>query len=390
MSSFFWKRVRRFIARFPHPPVYTFFTILLFVILSVVNRSEYMGRLSAVKSTSTQKSPSEIQSTWVSDQISTLTHEQKIGQMMIWGIGEPISSESAVVWENRSPGGFLIRGMHTKDQIASISSSIDSLRLPIKPFIAIDEEGGPVKRMTEDSNPGAWALRQSSDEQICNAWNQTNTLLTQAGISLNFGVIGDIGWKKDVYILPRTFSSSPSGTLKFVSLALQCHHDVIPVVKHFPGHGRTVVNSHFGIPVITVSETEWLISDAVPFKGAIERDVPAIMMGHLIFDKIASEPASLSPVWQKKLREMGFKGLTITDNIGMLLASGYTLNASAEKSYIAGNDMILISSDFMNPDDILSHLYRVASSSSVLTVPIDERIERILHRKYLLQSQLVQ
>jgi beta-N-acetylhexosaminidase len=120
----------------------------------------------------------------------------------------------------------------------------------------------------------------------------------------------------------------------------------LSTLKHFPGHGATAGDSHAGIPSTAMSEDAWLASDAVPFASGIDGGAPILMFGHLAYTAVDAAPASLSAQWHRIAREeLGFEGVTLTDDLGMLQASGVPAYsdpvANAVAAIAAGNDMVL-------------------------------------------------
>ncbi|WP_309472629.1 glycoside hydrolase family 3 N-terminal domain-containing protein, partial [Microbacterium sp. H6] len=98
---------------------------------------------------------------------------------------------------------------------------------------------------------------------------------------------------------------------------------VASTLKHFPGHGAAPGDSHRAIPSSTMGREEWRATEAVPFEAGIDAGASLLMYGHLAYTEIDPLPASLSPVWHDIAREeLGFTGVAVTDDLGMLLSSG--------------------------------------------------------------------
>ena len=125
---------------------------------------------------------------------------------------------------------------------------------------------------------------------------------------------------------------------------------VIPVVKHFPGHGDTATDSHVGLPTVSKTVDELLTSELIPFQSAIEgregEGVPAVMVAHILMTAIDQEhPASLSrAVVTGLLREqMGFNGVVFTDDLTMgAITENYGLDEAAVLALEAGCDVLLV------------------------------------------------
>ncbi len=288
-----------------------------------------------------------------------------VGQRFIWGItGPDLSSESAKLITTTHAGGVILMEELASTDIASMTTQIQALPHTLPFIIAIDQEGGTVKRMIDDKNPGGYELGKLDDKKFCSIISQTSTKLINAGINTNFGIIGDIGWYPNAYISNRTYGNTLASVLQKTSLALQCSKPMLTTMKHFPGHGRTLLNSHVTIPSIQTSFDEWLNTDARPFLKSISQSVDIIMFGHLRYESMASEPASLSTFFHAFLQNQGFTGLTITDDLGMLENSGLDPIHSMKQAFDSGNDLLLYVTSKVSPQDLFREAILYATSSS--------------------------
>lgn len=324
---------------------------------------------------------------WVSEKIASMSAKEKAGQILMWHIEEAeLSSSTAKLLTDIPFGGIIIMGNHTKEGLTKLIDQINAIPAPFPRFIAIDQEGGTVKRMTDDANPGAAALSDMTPAQICGAYKNTSELLKNAGVTMNFGIVADIGWFSDGFITPRTLGKNPGLVTDMVEQATTCSAEILSTVKHFPGHGRTKLDSHTTIPVIKTPYDEWKTTDALPFQKAIEKNIPVIMLGHLIYQNMASEPASLSQFWIQELRDMGHKGLIITDDLGMLEKSGFDIMSATQKSLQAGVDILLIVQTDSKPDDILNQIIKNSQTNSQSQLSFEKSLRRIAELKYKLQK----
>lgn len=287
-----------------------------------------------------------------------------VGQRFIWGItGPTLSSESAALIVATHAGGVILMGELTSADIATITAQIQALPHTLPFIIAIDQEGGSVKRMVDDENPEGYQLGTMDDEAFCSTIAQTNSKLVQAGVNTNFGIIGDIGWSPNAYITNRTYGNTPESVLAKTALALRCSPPILTAIKHFPGHGRTLLNSHLTIPTMKTSLDEWTKTDARPFLESIAQGVDIIMFGHLRYEAIATEPSSLSPFFHTFLDNHGFTGLTITDDLGMLENSNMNPILTMKQALSVGNDLLLYTTSNEEPDQLFQEALVYATSS---------------------------
>jgi beta-N-acetylhexosaminidase len=146
----------------------------------------------------------------------------------------------------------------------------------------------------------------------------------------------------------RAFGSSPA-TVSRAAIAFEeglRDAGIGTVGKHFPGHGQTTVDSHETLPVVNASKATLVARDLVPFRDAIKRGLPAVMVGHLLARNLDRDrPTSLSPkVIDGLLRkEMGFDRMVVTDALEMGAISGNrTIPVAAEMALLAGADQLLL------------------------------------------------
>jgi len=316
---------------------------------------------------------------YIQNIISSMTVEEKVGQLFIWKAqGTSVLPEYRAFLTRTHASGIILM----KDNISSnLKNYISEVQVytDIPLFISIDQEGGVVKRLTEDPNPGASNL--SSPQLACNSFKQTSQILNEYGINLNFGVVGDIAWYPDSFITPRSFSNNPTKVAQLSGAAIQCSNSSFTTIKHFPGHGRTRLDSHKTIPKTDVTFEEWEKTDALPFKNSIESGVDFIMMGHINYSKIDNKPASLSSIQVRNLRNMGYKGIIITDDMGMLHDSNIDPFFALDEAINAGNDMFLYV-DTTNAEKLYNHVVHKVKKGEVSQNRIDQSLRRILEKKY--------
>lgn len=159
---------------------------------------------------------------------------------------------------------------------------------------------------------------------------------------------------------------------------------IIPVVKHFPGHGDTLTDSHIGLPVVTKTIGELNESELKPFKAAIDNEAEMIMAAHIVLNKVDSVPATLSyDIITKLLREqMGYKGVIITDDLCMgAIKSKYTVQEAAVKAFMAGCDILMIAQSSIDANLAFENIKKAYDEGIISNERIDESLYRVLSLK---------
>lgn len=313
--------------------------------------------------------------------LDSLTTAEKIGQLFIFAIAGPnISNETLEELKQLQPGGVLIMGNLSRTDVLQMTTRIKSVPFKVPPFIAIDQEGGTVKRFAEDevSHPASLAAHP---EKVCSETRASSRWLRDLGVNVNFGIVADIAWEPEMYIAPRAYGNNPEIVSAIVKDKVKCSESLLTTVKHFPGHGRTIENSHFTLPTVDIDYPTWGKSDRIPFKTAVDETVDIIMTGHLTFPEIATEPASLSKRWIQEIRKLGFNGVIVTDDLGMLEQSGYTTEQTVREALRAGNDMLLYSDTTATYGAVLLFANSYKESGNISDEQLKERLERIYNLK---------
>ncbi|WP_368257581.1 glycoside hydrolase family 3 N-terminal domain-containing protein, partial [Intestinimonas butyriciproducens] len=199
----------------------------------------------------------------VQARLDAMTTEEKVGQLLMAGFeGTEPGDDDAVFLQDYQVGGLILfgRNIESAEQLTALTNGLKALngdQIPL--LIGVDQEGGLVDRMPPEVHrtPGAYAVGSTSD------WDQGRALgaalaaeCADFGFHLDFAPVLDVWSNPDNTVIgKRAFGSDwkvVSGFGAAVSNALQAA-GVIPVVKHFPGHGDTVVDSHMGLPVVDKS-----------------------------------------------------------------------------------------------------------------------------------------
>jgi beta-N-acetylhexosaminidase len=247
-------------------------------------------------------------------------------------------------------GGFILMGANVPAEPAGIRTVTAALAVDpsLPPLIAIDQEGGIVSRLGVDAYPASTVLKSQPASATAAAFTARASLVAQAGISVNFGTIADVPADPSSFIYGRALGTDPQSSAERVAAATAAQEQFLAsTLKHFPGHGAAPGDSHHAIPSTDESVEQWRATDAVPFAAGIEAGASLLMFGHLAYTAVDTAPASLSARWHEIAREdLGFEGVIVTDDLGMLLSSGIPEYqdpvADAVAALAAGSDLVLM------------------------------------------------
>ena len=284
----------------------------------------------------------------------TIDLSKKLGQMFFVGFeGYTLTKDARQLLKTIQPGGiiFFECNIKNKKQIKKLINDINNC-LEIKPFIAVDQEGGSVERLRKicTSVSSLWGLSKIGLNELLEIQKIIINELLELGFNMNFSPVLDINSNcANPIIGTRAISHKPEIVAEYGAkiIELYLNNKIIPVAKHFPGHGDLSIDSHLNLPVLNKDKNQLNSLEFVPFKKAIKIKVPVIMLGHIQLPKIESDkktPSSLS----KKLvegilrKELGFKGLCITDELNMKgITKNFTLEEATYKAILAGVDFVL-------------------------------------------------
>ena len=284
-------------------------------------------------------------------------------------------------------GGFILMGANIPPDEAGTQSVTQALTIDpaLPPLIAVDQEGGDVSRLPWDTFASAMTLKDQPVAAAADAFVARGGLVQRAGIGVNFGVVADVTDDPGMFIYRRALGTAPSAAAERVAAAVTGEKgQVYTTLKHFPGHGAAPGDSHSGIPSSTESKAEWAASDALPFDAGIAAGAQLLMFGHLAYTSIDPAPATLSPEWHRIAREEhGFGGVIVTDDLGMLQASGLPEYqdpvANAVHALAAGNDLLMtvVSSTPDTAPRIVDGIVAAVEAGEVPAARLDDAAMRV-------------
>lgn len=264
----------------------------------------------------------------------TSTAKKKIvhlGPLMVDVGGLELTPEDREVIAHPLVGGVILftRNYRDHDQLRALCKDILAIKKP-RPLLAVDHEGGRVQRFRVGFSriPAMRTLGQlcgeSREQARAEARQHGLTIakeLTAFGIDLSFAPVLDLDYGVSTIIGDRAFSNEcePLIDLARAFRAGLNAGGMAATGKHFPGHGAVAADSHLELPVDRRDYDELLARDLQPFKALSEEGLESVMMAHIRYTAVDQTPASLSPLWIKKIlrREMGFKGVVFCDDLSM-------------------------------------------------------------------------
>lgn len=326
-----------------------------------------------------------------------LTLREKIGQMLIIRIfGKEITKEAKTLIKEYKVGGVILyrKNYDTYEEMLNIINELkkinkESNNIPL--FISIDQEGGRVNRMPRElkniKSAGKLAILNNI-EALKTAGSITAEMLRDSGFNMNYAPVLDIQkFEDDHAIGNRCYGKNAEDVSKngIEIMKELSKGGIIPVVKHFPGHGSTTKDSHFFLPVIHKSLEELEKEDIIPFRRAIGQNAEVVMVGHLMIKDVDSKnPASLS----KKMisdylrNECQYQGIVMTDDLKMRAISlKYGYVRATLRACNAGADIIMIGANYNTIIRAIKKIEKNIQKNKIDINKIDKSVEKILKLK---------
>ncbi|WP_372013297.1 beta-N-acetylhexosaminidase [Pseudoxanthomonas sp. 10H] len=277
--------------------------------------------------------------------------------MLVIGVaGTELTAQERDWLQHDAVAGVILfkRNFASRDQVAELSAAIRAAA-PRPQLVCVDQEGGRVQRFRDGysalpplqrfgelygRDPEA-ALRLAEEH----AWLMASEVRA-SGVDLSFAPVVDLA-RGNRAIADRAFSDDPQVVAAFTRAYVRGMHGVgmAATLKHFPGHGTVLEDTHFDDAVDPRPLEVLRAEDLVPFVAGIEAGADAVMMAHVAYPQVAPEPAGYSRRWIEEIlrTEMGFRGVVFSDDIGMAAA----FSAGGVKSRIdahldAGCDVVLV------------------------------------------------
>jgi len=278
--------------------------------------------------------------------------EERAGQLLVVGLPRVVTGQEPLVAEltDLGVGGVLIQkaNVQSADQVRALIGELRGRsRVPL--LVAADEEGGRVStfRSIVGRSPAPRTLAaEQTPEQVREQARVLGQQLGDLGVGMNLAPVVDLNdGAYNGIVGDRSYSADPATASLFAAEFAQglAEAGVLSTAKHFPGHGRTSVDSHIERPVVDVPLGELQAADLQPFADAISNGVPMILMAHVSYAALdPALPASLDPRAYQLLRDMGFEGVAIPDSLDMgAITTTYSKPEATVLAVTAGADAVL-------------------------------------------------
>lgn len=314
---------------------------------------------------------------------------EKIARMFIMGLSGTTldKNPNLISMLKNGLGGviFFTENIESGEQFKNLISDIKSTsKIPL--LLSIDQEGGRVERtLNIHGGPKYLSAREAAKKGSNFVKTQTNQIakeLASFGLNMNFAPVLDVDTNpKNPIIAERSFSANPEIVAKYGRIAVNEYlkNNIIPVGKHFPGHGETAVDSHKDMPELTMSLDELERMHIAPFKELI--DIPAIMVAHIHYTCFDNEriPASISKnVIKNYLRkELGFNGVIISDDMVMGGIKGFSPIEACKRAISAGINMFIYRSSDDLTVSLIDQLAYCVEKGEIDINDIETSIEKI-------------
>lgn len=330
--------------------------------------------------------------------LNTLSLEQKIGQMFIVGFnGTSMPSSLSTAINQYYFGNFIYFGANVADDtlVPSLSTAIQNEVVSatgIPGFISMDQEGGMVVRFANHATHFIGNMGLVATQNPENAYwvgKYTGQELRHYGVNLNLAPVLDVNNNPANPVIGiRSYSDDPDVVSAYGTQMIRglTESGVMATGKHFPGHGDTSVDSHYGLPLIPHSLDRLYDVELVPYIDAIEAGIDAIMTAHIVFSAIDTElPATLShPIVTGLLREdLGYDGIIMTDAMGMnAISTNFGVQEAAVLAVNAGVDMLLYAESTTLSVNAYTGVLNAVNQGDILISRINEAVLRILMMKF--------
>lgn len=341
----------------------------------------------------------------IKEVLAGMTLEEKVGQLFVFSIPGTELTDNVVSFLDKTKAGNVILyndNIVDRQQTFDLNKALQKeiiANTAAPAFIAIDQEGGVVNRVSDGATVFTSAMGLAATNKIDNA--QTVGLymgeeLRNLGFNMNFAPCVDLNANPiNPVIGTRSYGDDYKKVVDFATgmvIGIQ-DRQVLTCVKHYPGHGSTSEDTHNGLVTVNKTIEELKASDLIPFEWAIKNGVHGVMTAHIVYPNVhdTKEPATMSEYFLKDLlrKEYGFEGLIVTDSVSMgAITNNYSMSDAAVAALNNGADMVVmggagttnatLNDQLLAFDAVLSGI----KDGSVSHADIYDKVFRVLYYKH--------
>ena len=324
----------------------------------------------------------------------TLTDEQMAGQRLMVGFeGTDLSMDVKYLIKNLHVGGLILfrRNIASPEQVRHLCRSAQEYaRSCGEPalFIAIDQEGGTVARLKSPFTEFPGNVHMQGSQDAVDFARISARELRDVGINMNMAPVLDVALDpRESIMKDRAFGSDPEWVSRLGMAVI--HHlqkgGVMSVAKHFPGIGRTTLDSHLDLPFLETNAQDLAAIDLVPFQEAIKNNVAGMMLSHICYRSLDDQrPASLSKKIARDLlrHRLGYDGVVMTDDLDMgAIKKHHDVQTSIQQILAADIDLALICHRSPDMEAAFEAIRSFQSMSTVNRRVVEQSVRRIMALK---------
>jgi beta-glucosidase-like glycosyl hydrolase len=327
--------------------------------------------------------------------------EEKIGQLLIFGFqGKSLDGDFAKWLSSGKLGNvkIFLRNVESREQVTGLTGEIERLcaktgsRIP--PFIATDMEGGTVNHVRYKGivlAPAAGLIGATRSVESARVSSRLIALtLAGIGINMNFAPCADVLTEpRNAVIMTRSYGSDPETVAGMAEAFVREHarFGILPIMKHFPGHGMTAFDSHAVSEKVDIGRKEIERVHLLPYRKLVGNGaLDGVMTAHIIYSALDPlQPATFSSaVIGGLLRDqLGFGGVVVTDELEMEGANRVSkgIVESFARAFEAGNDLFLVGHTKSREAELIEELPRLFSEGRLSAEELDRRVLLVLAMK---------
>lgn len=299
---------------------------------------------------------------------ATVLLDQKIGQMIVLGFHGQSKEDAGIEdrfsknWvqkihkniEEGSIGGVILfqYNITGPEQLKKLTAYLENTKSAIKPWIAVDCEGGKVERLSAENGfrdfPSAALIGKKSFKEAAFDYKQMADMLMEYGINLNFGPVVDLDFNSPIIGgRDRSYGKDPEIVIRYAQIFMDAMQEksILTTLKHFPGHGSAKGDTHKGFVDATRDYQEL---ELTPYQ-VLATKADGVMIAHIVQRRKdpAGYPASLSKKMIDILRnDLNFQGLIVSDDLHMTaIQQYYNLKETVLTAIRAGVDVLVFSNN---------------------------------------------